>query len=132
MCEMGGRGSIMGWISFAEEGTPIYSMMDGVISHINYVTSQPNRDKDGKYPSEYRGDRYDAGNRVYIESSRNGQDVMIGYWHLQAATPIAVNPRTGEIFKPGDAISEVNFWATLGGQETPIMSPISTFTSFIR
>ncbi len=89
---------------FAEEGTPIYSMMDGVISHINYVTSQPNRDKDGKYPSEYRGDRYDAGNRVYIESSRNGQDVMIGYWHLQAATPIAVNPRTGEIFKPGDAI----------------------------
>lgn len=88
---------------FAEEGTPIYAMIDGEISSYRYVVEQPNRDKIG-YPSEYKGNKSDTGNRVYIKGQNNNRDVMVGYWHLQAGTPVAINPRTGEAFKPGDVI----------------------------
>ncbi len=30
---------------FAEEGTPVYAMIDGVISSYHYVIEQPNRNK---------------------------------------------------------------------------------------
>lgn len=88
---------------YAEEGTPVYAMMDGEISSYRYVVEQPNRDKIG-YPSEYKGNKSDTGNRVYIKGQNNNRDVMVGYWHLQAGTPVAINPRTGETFKPGDVI----------------------------
>lgn len=88
---------------FAEEGTPVYAMIDGVISNSNYTINQPDK-KAEDYPNGYRGDKNSAGNRVYVEGRYDGQDVIIGYCHLQAGTPVAINPRTGKMFKPGDAI----------------------------
>lgn len=88
---------------FAEEGTPVYAMIDGVISNSNYTINQPDK-KAEDYPNGYRGDKNSAGNRVYVEDRYDGQDVIIGYCHLQAGTPVAINPRTGKMFKPGDAI----------------------------
>ena len=88
---------------YAEEGTPVYAMMDGVKSSYRYVVEQPNRDKK-YYPPEYQGNTNGAGNRIYIKGRHNNQDVMVGYWHLQAGTPVAINPRTREMFKPGDMI----------------------------
>lgn len=88
---------------FAKEGTPVYAMIDGVISNSNYTINQPDK-KAEDYPNGYRGDKNSAGNRVYVEGRYDGQDVIIGYCHLQAGTPVAINPRTGKMFKPGDAI----------------------------
>lgn len=88
---------------YAEEGTPVYAMIDGVISNSNYTINQPDK-KAEDYPNGYRGDKNSAGNRVYVEGRYDGQDVIIGYCHLQAGTPVAINPRTGKMFKPGDAI----------------------------
>lgn len=88
---------------FAEEGTPVYAMIDGVISNSNYTINQPDK-KAEDYPNGYRGDKNSAGNRVYVEGRYDGQDVIIGYCHLQAGTPVAINPRTGKMFKPGYAI----------------------------
>lgn len=87
----------------AEVGTPVYAMIDGVIAQDNYVITQPDKDTE-KYPDGYTGDINGAGNRVYIEGVYEGMGVKVGYWHLQAGTPIAVNPRTGSMYKPGDVI----------------------------
>ena len=88
---------------YAEEGTPVYAMIDGEISSDVYVIEQPNR-VDDEYPVGYKGNTNDAGNRVYVKGQYNGYDVMVGYWHLRSGTPVAINPRTGDVFKPGDAI----------------------------
>jgi hypothetical protein len=87
----------------AEVGTPVYAMIDGTISAQSYVISQPDKETE-EYPDGYTGDDNPAGNRVTIKGEVNGQEVMVGYWHLQAGTPLAVNPRTGQIYKPGDEI----------------------------
>lgn len=91
---------------YAEEGTPIYASYDGVISRTQrYVTCQPNRDeKTGEFPPGYSGDDNGAGNRFSIDYEKNGDTVTFVYWHLQAETPIAINPRTGHTFKPGDKV----------------------------
>ena len=89
---------------YAEPGTPIYSMFDGIVSNSNYVTEQPMRDKDGNYPVGYNGDKNGAGNRLYIGSNIDGEDIMVGYWHLLVDNPIAINPRTGMPFKSGDKV----------------------------
>ncbi len=84
------------------EGTPIYSMFEGVIDE-KYVIEQPNK-IDEEYPEGYTGNRNDAGNRIYVNSRINGKAVKIGYCHLMAGDPVALNPRTGEIFAPGDEV----------------------------
>lgn len=95
---------------YAEEGTPVYAMIDGMISSNSYVIEQPNRDPTAKdvddkgYPLGYSGDKDGAGNRVTIIGQYNGQDVQLGYWHLQAGSPLAINPRSGSVYKPGDQI----------------------------
>lgn len=91
---------------YAEEGTPIYASYDGVISKTQrYVTCQPNRDAiTGELPLDYSGDDNDAGNRFSIDYEKNGNTITFAYWHLQAGMPIAVNPRTGDVFKPGDKV----------------------------
>ena len=88
---------------FAEEGTPVYAMIDGEIASDVYVIGQPNR-VDDEYPVGYKGNTSDAGNRVYVKGQYNGYDVKVGYFHLRSGTPVAINPRTGEVFKPGDTI----------------------------
>ena len=87
----------------APVGTPVYSMFDGVVSSDEYVTEQP--DKHSKYyPAGYSGDINGAGNRLAIASTISGSTVYMGYWHLMAGSPVAVNPRTGVPFAPGDKV----------------------------
>jgi len=87
----------------AEVGTPVFAMFDGKIGS-TYVISQPDRGDDGRYPSSYSGDMNDAGNRIYVESEIDGNRVVMGYCHLQSGTPVAINPRTGKSFAPGDKV----------------------------
>lgn len=85
---------------YAPTGTSIYSVASGTI--IRIIAEQPNRiGKTNKYPDGYNGDKNSAGNRIYIDI---GNGVIIGYWHLQATTPIGINPRTGETFKVNDYV----------------------------
>ncbi len=89
-----------------EVGTPIYSQFDGTIGKV--VDEQPNKIKSGKdyvYPTDYSGDKNNAGNRIYVNSTIDGKTVSNGYWHLQAETPIAENPRTGSQWATGDTIN---------------------------
>lgn len=89
---------------YAEPGMPIYSMLDGVVSDYHYCDEQPNRVGRKKYPVGYNGDTNDAGNRIHVKCNFDGNEVLLGYWHLQAGNPIAINPRTGKEFKPGDKV----------------------------
>ena len=89
----------------APVGAPVYAMFGGVIGKC--VSGQPNKIKEGKemvYPPGYNGDKNGAGNRIFINSIINGEEVSTGYWHLMAGDPIAVNPRTGKPFRPGDEV----------------------------
>lgn len=99
---------------YAEPGTPVYSMYDGVVSEKNYVTNQPMRDSEGNYPIGYIGDKNGAGNRLFIDSTIDGIKVSIGYWHLLVNNPIAINPRTGFPFKPGDVVYQGEIIAYTG------------------
>ncbi len=101
----GGRKKHNGLDLYAEEGTPVFAMIDGEIWSGTYIIEQPNRDKNGNYPIDYGGDDDSAGNRIYITgTSPNGVKVRVGFFHLQAGNPVAVNPRTGDLFKPGDKV----------------------------
>jgi len=87
-------------------GTPIYAQFGGTVGKV--VSEQPNRidNPDNKnYPTGYSGDMNNAGNRIYVNSTVGGNTVNNGYWHLQADTPIANNPRTGQPWATGDAIN---------------------------
>ncbi len=89
----------------AEVGTPIFAMINGEISSWPFVIEQPDRiGTEGKYPPGYLGDDDGAGNRFYIEGKLDGKSVKIGYWHLQANCPVAINPRTGQTYKAGDKV----------------------------
>jgi Membrane proteins related to metalloendopeptidases len=85
-------------------GTPIYAQFDGVIASSPYVNNQVNRLANGKYPSNYTGNTNDAGNRIYIISTVEGNSVKMGYWHLQEGTPFGTNPATNQPWAKGDAI----------------------------
>ena len=97
---------------YAEPGTPIYSMFDGVVA-LPYVTEQPTK-TDQEYPADYMGDKNNAGNRIYIQSSVNGEKIAVGYWHLMEGTPVAINPRTGRPFKVGDTVYQGELIAYTG------------------
>jgi murein DD-endopeptidase MepM/ murein hydrolase activator NlpD len=87
-------------------GTSVYSQFGGTITKV--VSGQPNRvliNGTYAYPSGYRGDKNNAGNRIYVESNIGGNRVTNGYWHLQAGNPIAINPSTGVPWAVGDIIS---------------------------
>jgi len=71
------------------------------------VTSQPDRDKDTKEwigNPNYSGDKNAAGNRFYLDCTIDGKSVSIAFFHLQAGTPVSINPRTGQAFKKGDEV----------------------------
>lgn len=90
---------------YAESGTPLYAMCDGKISMTQkYVTEQPMRIGQDEYPAWYKGDTNGAGNRFSIECLIGGQVVIFSYWHLSADDPVAINPRTGRPFRPGDKV----------------------------
>lgn len=89
---------------YAEPGTPIYAMHDGIISkNQDYITCQPDRDSDA-WPPGYKGDKKKGGNRFSVESKIDGETIIFVFMHLQAENPVAINPRTGAPFKPGDNV----------------------------
>lgn len=79
-------------------GDPVYAAHSGTIGMV--IKSQPNK-VNGNYPTGYSGDRNDAGNRIYVNVGNGTQDA---YWHLQAGTPVAINPRTNKPFQEGDQV----------------------------
>jgi len=89
----------------AEVGTPIYAPCDGVISKNSaFVTEQPQRSS-REWPGGYTGDTDPAGNRFYLDCTlSSGEKITYAFWHLQAGTPVAINPRTGKTFARGDAV----------------------------
>lgn len=100
---------------FTPLGTPIFSMFTGSVERV--VSSQENKvfggldasgDSTWVYPEGYSGDKNGAGNRIYVNSVIGGDNIRIGYWHLQGHGvdngPIAINPRTGVQFKAGDKV----------------------------
>ena len=90
---------------YAESGTPLYAMCDGKISMTQkYVTEQPMRIGQDEYPAWYKGDTNGAGNRFSIECLIGGQVDIFSDWHLSADDPVAINPRTGRPFRPGDKV----------------------------
>ncbi|MDE7127410.1 MAG: M23 family metallopeptidase [Bacteroidales bacterium] len=100
----GKRKSHSGIDLYAEPGTHLYAICDGVISRKHpYVTGQPMR-IDDEYPLGYTGDKNAAGNRFTLEGEVNGNTINFSYWHLNVGTPIAINPRTGRPFAPGDKV----------------------------
>ncbi|MCI1640309.1 MAG: peptidoglycan DD-metalloendopeptidase family protein [Bacteroidales bacterium] len=86
----------------ANVGTEVYAMIDGVIGG-QYVTEQPDKNT-RDYPDGYKGDVNGAGNRINIIGHIHGSTVQIGYWHLMAGNPVAINPRTGSPYKKGDRV----------------------------
>ncbi|MGM9737660.1 MAG: M23 family metallopeptidase [Candidatus Cryptobacteroides sp.] len=87
---------------YAEVGTDVYAMIDGKIGY-PYVTEQPFLN-DGNYPDQYSGDKDKSGNRIYYTGIIDGNEVRIGCFHLEEGNAVAINPRTGKPFSPGDLI----------------------------
>lgn len=123
MTRSGGTQFHSGLDLYAVPGTPIYSMFDGVVTG-PYVTEQPTK-VDKEYPVGYNGDKNDAGNRIYIQSSVGGEKVSVGYWHLISGTPVAINPRTGQPFRVGDIVfqGEVIAYAGVTGNAYNVPNP---------
>lgn len=100
----GGTKNHNGLDLYAAEGTPIYASYDGVFALDKpFIIEQPDRTSD-KWPQNYRGNKTDGGNRFYVDYEINGKKISFGYMHLQADSPVAVNPRTGIPFKQGDKV----------------------------
>ena len=99
----------------AQIGSPVYSMFNGTVGKV--ISNQVNRifgglndkkDTIWTYPEGDIGDDNAAGNRLYVKSKIDGNNIEIGYWHLLSKNtdngPIAINPRTGIPFKEGDTV----------------------------
>jgi hypothetical protein len=91
-------------------GTPVYSMFDGVVTM--HVTKQPNRIGKKTYPPGYKGDKNDAGNRIYVKTTIDGKEVEVGYWHLEAGHP-GTNA-DGSVLKEGDVVSAGDIIGRIG------------------
>lgn len=87
----------------AEVGTPIYAPCDGTIAtNMRYVVNQPEGDPD-MFPQGI--DKNNAGNRFSLQCVlSSGEKVTFSFFHLQAGTPVAINPRSGIPFVPGDKV----------------------------
>lgn len=129
--EGGGKKFHSGIDLAASIGTEVFAMIDGIIDEIGknpkmYVTEQPNRDRDsGEFPISYKGEKNGAGNRINIVGNIDGKDVKIGYWHLRAKDPVAINPRTGKPFAPGDKVyrGEVLCYTGITGNAYNVPNP---------
>lgn len=81
--------------------TPVYAMYGGKV--IRVVSNQPNRITNEDYPTGYKGDKNNAGNRITIETKlANGKTIHVSYWHLDIA---ANNPYT-QTFKIGSTVEQ--------------------------
>ena len=76
----------------ADVGTPVFAMKTGVISMTVDTV-------DGYLEKSY-------GNQIRIEytDQSDNEKVTLLYAHLNSGTPIAINPRTGELFRNGDIV----------------------------
>ena len=80
----------------APEGTPVYSMYDGVVER-TFITAR--RDKLGE------NDNGGYGNEIRIKATlSSGESISIQYAHLQYDNPIAFNSIMGRAFKVGDRV----------------------------
>lgn len=75
----------------ADPGTPVFSMLDGVITYIKHDS-----------PNEYVRNSY--GNEIRIMSTFNDSTIIIQYAHLQFGNAIAQNPFTGCPLSVGNAV----------------------------
>ena len=85
----------------AQPGTELYAMYSGTVHKI--VSSFEDKHVKNSY-----------GNEFVLKCSVNGQYYYIMYSHLQAGTPIAINPRTNKPFKEGDEVFEGDLIAYSG------------------
>ena len=76
----------------AEVGTPVYAMFSGKIGKI--VSDVP----------DLPGQRPKLGNEIEIKAEYDGASITVIYGHLQSGNTVAINPRTGELFKKGDPV----------------------------
>jgi murein DD-endopeptidase MepM/ murein hydrolase activator NlpD len=83
-------------------GTPIFSMFDGVID-APIVNSHSEGEIWEDRNNWSQKDKNAAGNRVYIKSTVNGNNVQFGFWHL---SKVAINPQTGQVFEAGDKVTQ--------------------------
>ncbi|MEN8125832.1 MAG: M23 family metallopeptidase [Bacteroidota bacterium] len=104
-----GRGRFHDGIDlYAPVGTPVHAMFDSVV---DFSINTHQQDEDWENKNNWNYDRNAAGNRIYIKSNINGNDVQFGYWHL---TNVAINPSTGEIYKAGDQINQGDILGYVG------------------
>lgn len=87
----GGKRSHQGIDFCAQPGTPVFSMLDGVVTMV--IDTYEDKHVPGKY-----------GNEIYIESVFEEKTIRVQYAHLQAGTPIADNPFSGSKLKVGDFV----------------------------
>lgn len=87
---------------YAEIGASIYAMHNGVVSKsVNIYDPNVSHSDYGTVYGHIAKYERDAGNRVNIQSYVNGKSVMFKNFHLNN---VALNPRTGNVFKNGDQV----------------------------
>ena len=76
----------------ASPGTPMFAMYSGIVHYLETRRKGTSEDRD-------------YGNEFVIQTVINSDTLYIQYAHLDATTPIAINPETQETYKEGDHVS---------------------------